>query len=37
MPTSVLIGTDGRVLLRHEGFKDDDRAALEAAIVAALR
>jgi len=37
MPTSVLIGTDGRVLLRHEGFKDDDRATLEAAIVAALR
>lgn len=37
MPTSVLIGADGRVLLRHEGFKDDDRAALEAAIVAALR
>src|SRR5215467_13920072 len=37
MPTSVLIGSDGRVLLRHEGFKDDDRAALEAAIVAALR
>jgi thiol-disulfide isomerase/thioredoxin len=37
MPTSFLIGTDGRVLLRHEGFKDDDRAALEAAIVAALR
>jgi cytochrome c biogenesis protein CcmG, thiol:disulfide interchange protein DsbE len=37
MPTSVLIGTDGRVLMRHEGFKDDDRAALEAAIVSALR
>ena len=37
MPTSVLIGSDGRVLLRHEGFRDDDRAALEAAIVAALR
>lgn len=37
MPTSVVIGTDGRVLLRHEGFKDEDRAALEAAIVGALR
>jgi cytochrome c biogenesis protein CcmG, thiol:disulfide interchange protein DsbE len=36
MPTSLLVGADGRVALRHEGFKDEDRAALEAAIVAAL-
>jgi len=37
MPTSLLLAPDGRVLLRHEGFKDDDRAGLEAAISAALR
>lgn len=37
MPTSLLVGADGRVILRHEGFKDDDRAALEAAIAAALK
>ncbi len=36
MPTSVIVGADGHVLSQHEGFKDDDRAALEAAIVAAL-
>lgn len=36
MPSSLLVGADGTVLLRHEGFKDDDRAALEAAIAAAL-
>ena len=36
MPTSVLIGADGRVLLHHAGFRDDDKPALEAAIVAAL-
>lgn len=36
MPTSLLLGRDGRLALRHEGFKDDDRALLEAAIVAAL-
>lgn len=36
MPTSVIVGADGSVLGRHEGFKDDDRSALEAAIVAAL-
>lgn len=36
MPTSLLLAPDGRVLLRHEGFKDDDRSALEAAIAAAL-
>jgi thiol-disulfide isomerase/thioredoxin len=36
MPSSVLIGPDGRVLSRHAGFRDDDRAPLEAAIAAAL-
>ena len=36
MPTSVLIGADGRVIQQHAGFRDDDRPALEAAIVAAL-
>jgi thiol-disulfide isomerase/thioredoxin len=36
MPTSVLIGADGRVALHHAGFRDDDKPALEAAIVAAL-
>lgn len=36
MPTTVIVGADGSVLGRHEGFKDDDRSALEAAIVAAL-
>jgi len=37
MPSSVLLGSDGRVLLHHTGFKDDDRAPLEAAVVAALK
>lgn len=37
MPTSVLVGADGLVIRQHEGFKDDDRAPLEAAIVAALQ
>lgn len=32
MPTSVLIGTDGRVLATHAGFRDADREPLEAAI-----
>jgi len=36
MPTSVLIGGDGMVVLQHAGFRDDDRPLLEAAIVAAL-
>lgn len=37
MPSSVLVGADGVVLLQHAGFRDDDRAPLEAAIVAALQ
>ncbi len=36
MPTSLLIGADGRVLLQHEGFRDSDRSTLEAAVEAAL-
>jgi len=36
MPTSVLVGPDGKVLAVHQGFKDADRAALEAKLVSAL-
>ena len=36
MPSSVLVGADGKVIQQHAGFRDDDKAALEAAIVAAL-
>lgn len=36
MPTSVLIGADGTVLQQHSGFRDEERKALEDAIVAAL-
>lgn len=36
MPSSVLIGRDGKVLAVHRGFADDDRAALEAQIRQAL-
>lgn len=36
MPTSVLIGADGQVLLQHAGFRDVDKPALEAAIASAL-
>ena len=36
MPTSVLIGADGQVLLQHAGFRDADKPALESAIAAAL-
>jgi cytochrome c biogenesis protein CcmG/thiol:disulfide interchange protein DsbE len=36
MPTSVLIGPDGTVLQQHGGFREDERAQLEAAIVEAL-
>jgi len=37
MPSSVLIGPDGKVLATHMGFKDEDRAALEAQITGALK
>jgi cytochrome c biogenesis protein CcmG, thiol:disulfide interchange protein DsbE len=36
MPTSVLIGADGKVLAVHQGFKDEERGELEAKLVAAL-
>jgi cytochrome c biogenesis protein CcmG/thiol:disulfide interchange protein DsbE len=36
MPTSVLIGADGKVLAVHQGFKDDDRKELEAKFASAL-
>jgi thiol-disulfide isomerase/thioredoxin len=36
MPSSYLIGADGRILLTHTGFRDEQRKELEAAIVAAL-
>jgi thiol-disulfide isomerase/thioredoxin len=36
MPSSVLIGPDGKVLYEHAGFRPDDREALEAKIKAAL-
>lgn len=36
MPTSVLIGPDGRVLAVHRGFRSDERAELERQIKLAL-
>jgi thiol-disulfide isomerase/thioredoxin len=36
MPSSVLIGPDGKVLYEHNGFRDGDRAELESRIRAAL-
>lgn len=36
MPSSVLIGADGRVLKVHAGFKPEDTGPLEAAIEAAI-
>ncbi|EEF25627.1 conserved hypothetical protein, partial [Ricinus communis] len=36
MPSSVLIGPDGKVLFEHAGFKEADRAELEQAIQKAL-
>ncbi|MBL8309218.1 MAG: TlpA family protein disulfide reductase [Burkholderiales bacterium] len=36
MPSSYLIAGDGRLIKAHSGFRDSDKAALEAAIVAAL-
>jgi cytochrome c biogenesis protein CcmG/thiol:disulfide interchange protein DsbE len=36
MPSSVLIGADGKVIKVHAGFREDERRALEDAIVAAL-
>jgi thiol-disulfide isomerase/thioredoxin len=36
MPSSVLIGADGKVLAEHSGFREADRAELEAKIQSAL-
>jgi len=36
MPTSVLLGPDGKVLYVHQGFRMEERAELEARLVAAL-
>lgn len=36
MPTSLLIGADGKVREVHSGYHDDQRKDIEAAIVAAL-
>ncbi len=36
MPTSVLIGPDGKVLMVHAGFKDESRAELESQIKKSL-
>lgn len=36
MPTSVLIDADGKVLAIHQGFREQDRAELEAKFVSAL-
>jgi thiol-disulfide isomerase/thioredoxin len=36
MPTSLLVGADGKVLLVHQGFRNEDRTELEAKLVAAL-
>ena len=36
MPTSVLIGPDGKVLMVHSGFKDEHRGELEKQIKQAM-
>jgi cytochrome c biogenesis protein CcmG, thiol:disulfide interchange protein DsbE len=36
MPTSVLIGADGKVTAVHQGFREDERQVLEQRLVAAL-
>lgn len=37
MPTSALLGRDGKLLLRHEGFRSRDEDTLEESIRDALR
>jgi thiol-disulfide isomerase/thioredoxin len=37
MPSSLLIGPDGRVIALHEGFNDNDRTELEGRIRANLK
>jgi cytochrome c biogenesis protein CcmG/thiol:disulfide interchange protein DsbE len=36
MPTSFLVGRDGKIILQHTGFKDADQGMLEKQIQAAL-
>lgn len=36
MPTSALVGRDGRLLWVHRGFRDEDRKELDARVAAAL-
>ena len=36
MPSSVLVGPDGKVIAIHHGFREEDEAELEQRIVAAL-
>lgn len=36
MPTSLLLGADGKVLFVHQGFRAEDRADLEARLASAL-
>ena len=36
MPTSFLVGRDGKVIFQHLGFKESDRNSLENQIKAAL-
>lgn len=36
MPTSVLIGRDGKVIAVHNGFREEERAELEGRFTAAL-
>ena len=36
MPTSFLIGKDGKILAQHKGFNNSDRAEMEQKILAAL-
>ncbi len=36
MPTSFIIGRDGRIRQQHDGFRDTDQAPLEAALRQAL-
>jgi cytochrome c biogenesis protein CcmG, thiol:disulfide interchange protein DsbE len=36
MPTSVLIGADGKVLMVHQGFKEENQAELEKQLRLAL-
>jgi cytochrome c biogenesis protein CcmG, thiol:disulfide interchange protein DsbE len=36
MPSSYVIGRDGKVVAEHSGFKDDDRKDLESRIASAL-